>query len=189
MLIGPNGGGRSTLVECFQKISIRHGNVSFTSGKRNKQSGDKVSIEVIFDESSASLSTVEGGGSKAVWNTSNRPRVYFLPARRVFNPYFGRNIWDRSTYIDNPEISQFRASVSNNFSYRLFDISKNSEDFNNLFWRILGKNFEFFLYNMKTGPSMMYHRMAMIDASAEEQARMKARIDVFCSIINSSFAG
>lgn len=142
VLIGPNGGGKSTLVECFQKISINNGNVSFTSGKRNKLAGDKVSIEVCFDESIAVLSTVDGGGSEAIWSTSKRPRVYFLPARRVFNPYFGRDIWSRDTFINNPEITQYRASVSNNFSHRLFDISKNNRSFNNLFWRILGKRLD-----------------------------------------------
>ena len=142
VLIGPNGGGKSTLVECFQKISINNGNVSFTSGKRNKLAGDKVSIEVCFDESTAVLSTVEGGGSEAIWSTSKRPRVYFLPARRVFNPYFGRDIWSRDTFINNPEITQYRASVSNNFSHRLFDISKNNSGFNALFWKILGKRLD-----------------------------------------------
>ena len=51
----------------------------------------------------------------------------------------------------------------------------------------LTQELEFFMYDMKTGPSMMYHRMAMIDASAEKQAKMKARIDDFCSIINELF--
>ena len=46
---------------------------------------------------------------------------------------------------------------------------------------------EFYIFDMKTGPSMMYHRMAMIDASAEKQAEMKARIDGFISIVNSLF--
>ena len=142
VLIGPNGGGKSTLVECFQKISINNGNVSFTSGKRNKLAGDKVSIEVSFDGNTAVLSTVDGGGSEAIWSTSKRPKVYFLPARRVFNPYFGRDIWSRDTFINNPEITQYRASVSNYFSHRLFDISKNNSGFNALFWQILGKRLD-----------------------------------------------
>lgn len=51
----------------------------------------------------------------------------------------------------------------------------------------LTQELEFFIYDMKTGPSMMYHRMAMIDASAEKQAEKKACIDGFCSIINNLF--
>ena len=34
---------------------------------------------------------------------------------------------------------------------------------------------------------MMYHRMAMIDATAEKQTEMKARIDEFISTVNDMF--
>lgn len=51
----------------------------------------------------------------------------------------------------------------------------------------LTQDLEFYLYDMKSGPSMMYQRLAMIDASAEKQAEMRARIDDFCSIINTLF--
>jgi ABC-type cobalamin/Fe3+-siderophores transport system ATPase subunit len=43
------------------------------------------------------------------------------------------------------------------------------------------------MFDMKTGPSMMYYRMSMIDASAEKQAEMKARIEDFRSVINGLF--
>lgn len=48
----------------------------------------------------------------------------------------------------------------------------------------LTQELEFYMFDMKTGPSMMYQRMAMIDASAEKQAEMKARIGNFCAAIN-----
>lgn len=51
----------------------------------------------------------------------------------------------------------------------------------------LTQDLEFYMFDMKTGPSMMYHRMAMIDASAEKQAEMKARIDGFISTANGFF--
>jgi len=51
----------------------------------------------------------------------------------------------------------------------------------------LTQDLEFFVYDMKTGPSMMYYRMAMIDASVKKQATIKARIDGFCEIINNLF--
>ena len=40
---------------------------------------------------------------------------------------------------------------------------------------------------MKTGPSMMYHRMSMIDASIERQTEMKSDIDNFCAVVNQLF--
>ena len=51
----------------------------------------------------------------------------------------------------------------------------------------LTQDLEFYMFDMKTGPSMMYYRMSMIDAKAEKQTEMKARIEDFCSIINSLF--
>lgn len=51
----------------------------------------------------------------------------------------------------------------------------------------LTQDLEFYMFDMKTGPSMMYYRMSMIDASAEKQAEMKARIGDFRSVINGLF--
>lgn len=51
----------------------------------------------------------------------------------------------------------------------------------------LTQDLEFYMFDMKTGPSMMYHRMSMIDASLEKQIAMKADIDNFCCIVNDMF--
>ena len=51
----------------------------------------------------------------------------------------------------------------------------------------LTQDLEFYMFDMKTGPSMMYYRMSMIHASAEKQAEMKARIEDFRSVINGLF--
>lgn len=51
----------------------------------------------------------------------------------------------------------------------------------------LTQDLEFYMFDMKTGPSMMYYRMSIIDASAEKQAEMKARIEDFRSVINGLF--
>lgn len=141
VLVGPNGGGKSTLVECFSKIATN--NVSFTEGKRNKLAGDKIRIEISFDGKNSILATVPGGGSETEWiGAHDKPKIYYLPSRRVFNPYFSKGSWDRNQFISTPENHQFRASTSNYFAYRLFDANKKSEDFNKIFWRILGKELE-----------------------------------------------
>lgn len=51
----------------------------------------------------------------------------------------------------------------------------------------LTQDLEFYMYDMKTGPSMMYHRMSMIDAPSEKQAEMKKSIDDFCAIVDNLF--
>ena len=40
---------------------------------------------------------------------------------------------------------------------------------------------------MKTGPSLMYYRMSMLDASADKQAIVRERLTMFCDVINSLF--
>lgn len=149
VLVGPNGGGKSTLVECFSKIAAN--DVSFTEGKRNKLADDKVSIYITYNYQHGSLTTVDEGGSETIWKSSiDKPHIYYLPSRRVFNPYFGKSLWDRNTYIQNPENIQFRGSQLNNFSYRLFDANKHP-DFNKLFWKILGKELPWTIDQDDTG--------------------------------------
>ena len=148
VLIGPNGGGKSTLAECFSKLAAN--NVSFTDGKRNKLAGDKVELRVEygdispFDEKKLTLATINEGGSEVTWSNdhADKPKIYYLPSRRVFNPYFGKGIWDRETFIRNPEDTQFRGKTLDHFTYRLFDASKKAKDFNKIFWKVLGKKLE-----------------------------------------------
>lgn len=51
----------------------------------------------------------------------------------------------------------------------------------------LTQDLEFYMFDMKTGPSMMSYRMSMIDATTDKQTEMKARIEKFCSTINNLF--
>lgn len=142
VLIGPNGGGKSTLVECFSKMSMN--DPSFTEGKRNKLAGDRVKISITYSDGQETvLSSVETGGSETVRkNRLENYGIYYLPSRRVFNPYFSKSEWDRNTFLQNPEDPQFRGSLLNNFTYRLFDANKKGKDFNVIFWKILGKKLE-----------------------------------------------
>ncbi len=51
----------------------------------------------------------------------------------------------------------------------------------------LSQDLDFFLYDMKTGPSLMYYRMSMLDASVSQQEKIRGRIKTFCDIVNSLF--
>ena len=52
----------------------------------------------------------------------------------------------------------------------------------------LAQNMEYFIYYMKTGPSLMNLRMSMIDSSAKEQEDLKTQIADFQKTINNLFA-
>ncbi len=52
----------------------------------------------------------------------------------------------------------------------------------------LSQDLEYYIYDMKTGPSLMNLRMSAIDSSADEQARLKSRIADFQQVVNDLFA-
>lgn len=52
----------------------------------------------------------------------------------------------------------------------------------------LSQDLEYYIYDMKTGPSLMSLRMSMIDSSEEKQAELKSRLADFQHAVNSLFA-
>lgn len=141
VLVGPNGGGKSTLVECFNKVSLASRNASFSKGKRNFAAGDKVIIEICIDDNTFTLQTIKGG-SETKWNGGDPPKIYYLPSRRFFNPYFSMNQWSRETYLRNPSSFQIRTNSLDNFTFRLIDLNKKgSKLFDDILSRILNKPF------------------------------------------------
>lgn len=50
------------------------------------------------------------------------------------------------------------------------------------------QDLEYFIYDMKTGPSLMSLRMSMIDSSEKKQAELKSRMVDFQAVVNGLFA-
>lgn len=141
ILIGPNGGGKSTIIEGFRRLSNIN-DVSFTEGKRNKVAGDRVEIIVDYDGSTGTLKTVDKGGSQTEWigGVDNKPpKISFLPSRRVFSPYFSTGKWDRDNYYRNSSKFTNRAEPINLFSHRLFNALDHYAEFSEVFTKIYGK--------------------------------------------------
>jgi predicted ATPase len=142
VLVGPNGGGKSTLVECFNKISLANRNASFSKGKRNLKAGDMVEIELTTDEGQGTLRTRKGG-SETQWEGPTPPPIYYLPSRRFFNPYFTMNQWNRQTYLNNPPVFQTRTNPLDSCAHRLIDLNKgDSTQFDSMLSRIIGKSLQ-----------------------------------------------
>ena len=139
VLVGPNGGGKSTLVECFNKLSLANRNASFSKGKRNLRANDVVEITVVCDDGTGTLKTKKGG-SETQWSGPATPNIYYLPSRRFFNPYFNTGRWSRDTYLNNPPNFQTRTNALDSCASRLVDLNKgDSTQFDAMFGRILGK--------------------------------------------------
>lgn len=52
----------------------------------------------------------------------------------------------------------------------------------------LSQELDYYIYDMKTGPSLMNLRMSMIDSTDERQIEMKAKVADFQRVINDFFA-
>ena len=142
VIVGPNNSGKSTIYEAFRALS-QNTTPSFTEGRRNKAAGDKVEISILTSEGgSMILRTTENGGSETEHQlnklTKDQVRFLTLPSRRTFNPFFGKNIFDRTTYINHANLQAVRGSQLDHFSHRLFQIQKNPTRFNSELSKVLG---------------------------------------------------
>ena len=141
MLVGPNNGGKSTIVESLQAISSQ--NVSLTEGKRNKLAEDRVSIRVISTKGEThELRTVDAGGSQTVIEPKKVERCYVLPSRRYFIPFFGSdrfgNTVRREQFLNNRSIPISRSGPIDEFPQgRLFDALDRLEEFNAVLSRVM----------------------------------------------------
>ena len=142
ILVGPNGGGKSTLVECFHQLSLADRNVAFSVGKRNKHAGDIVEICIDYEGTTGILKTINGG-AQTKWVGPQKPDIYYLPSRRFFNPYFSMMQWDRETYLKNQQNYQFRTNSLDQYTSRLVDLNaKGAREFNEVLGRIIGEQIE-----------------------------------------------
>jgi len=142
ILVGPNNGGKSTVIEAFRALANKNQSPSFAEGKRNKAAGDRVKISALLTGGSThAVETTPGGGSETQWthseNASDMPSIFVLPSRRYFNPYFNKGSSDREAYIRHANLPQQRGGALDTFSHRLFHALENREEFDVVLGRVL----------------------------------------------------
>ncbi|MCK4429928.1 MAG: AAA family ATPase [Candidatus Aminicenantes bacterium] len=141
ILLGPNNGGKSTIIEALNALSKPRPS-SFSEGKRNKKARDCISIRTNNSQDEIKeLRSVEKGGSETAWkNQGLEPtcgEIFVLLSRRTFNPYFSKGSMDREQYTTSYELPTIRGHISNTFFHRLFKIQEKKEDFDKIFQRVL----------------------------------------------------
>ena len=136
ILVGPNSGGKSTVVESLYALSSR--TATFSEGKRNKSAGNRVSINLQIDNTTHKLQTVDGGGSETK-RTPEGSHInhYVLPSRRFFKPYFSKSSSDRNEYLQITPIPQTRSSELREFYRRLFKALERKDQFNEFLGKIV----------------------------------------------------
>ena len=138
ILVGPNSGGKSTIVEAFKALSGRE--VSFSEGKRNKDAGDRVWIRVGYDGGETQvLQTSDQGGSTTIHEPKEGRVGYVLPSRRYFYPYFGQSAAvNRKSYLSYQDIPANRGNPIGDFAeQRLFAALENREEFNAVLGQVM----------------------------------------------------
>ena len=141
-LVGPNNSGKSTIIEAFNALNSRD-TPSFSTGKRNVKAGDKVEI-ILENTDGNQKSIISQENSSSETNFLNREieptpeKIYVIPSRRYFNPYFNKNEVNRERYVLNNSLPQYRGAEIRQFSQRLFDIQNNKkEEFNDALGKVL----------------------------------------------------
>ena len=136
ILVGPNSGGKSTVVESLSALSSRQ--PTFSVGKRNKSANSRVSITINIDNTEHALQTVESGGSETTIAPANSSiNYYVLPSRRFFSPYFSRGSSDRERYLHMSSLPQTRSQELREFRMRLFRALERRDHFNEFLGRIV----------------------------------------------------
>lgn len=137
MLTGPNNGGKSSILEC---LKVRSGlePPSFTTGVRNA-AADLVTIRFDAFGKSETVTSVMKGSSESIYeNKINELRIFYLPSRRSFQPYFSKSLIGRDEYINNEASKRGpRPNQLDHFFYRLFNIRNNPDRFNQLLYELL----------------------------------------------------
>lgn len=137
IVTGPNNSGKSTILEAV-KARMGYQEVSFTQGTRN-QHVEEVHIEYVVDGEVQSIRSVDKGSSETVKRGIGAGlKVFCLPSRRAFAPYFGKSVWNRDQFVSNSTLPTQRSSSLSAFESRLFGMLKNKKSFNEVLGRILG---------------------------------------------------
>lgn len=142
VIVGPNNGGKSTIIESFKLLSLRN-EVSFTEGQRNIKSGDRVEIKLssFNDGSTYSIKTVSAGGCET--EKHGYLSITVLPSRRFFTPYsnevsYGQDQWplQPASIKTLQHMLEPRGQPIDADDNRLFKVVGN-EEFNKLLEQIL----------------------------------------------------
>ncbi len=138
VLTGPNNAGKSCILEC---IRARSGNeaASFTAGTRNAEH-ESVEIKYTVNDKIELIKSLSKGSSETTPQGVDKTfRIFVLPSRRAFEPYFSKGQWSREEYVDySGSLPSKRSSVLVNFANRLFNTLQNPGPFNLLLGEALG---------------------------------------------------
>ena len=120
-------------------------------------------------------------------NIWNKQQVNFHPHTDV-NIIMGINGRGKTTFLNNLYKSLAESGLHLENIVYLPSIDNISMRDKRKTATALSQDLDFYIYDMKTGPSLMNLRMSMIDSPTKKQEALKARITDFQKIVNGLFS-
>lgn len=132
ILVGPNNGGKSTVVEAFKTMSLSNP-PTFSMTKRNLNCDSRIHIKIEGEDNAyKELNSIQESPSESVFAPKDKDdfkgKIFVIPSRRYFNPYFGLNNFDREYYVQSSGLPNNRGDANHNFTGRIFNIAKNNRE-------------------------------------------------------------
>ncbi|MFJ7813809.1 ATP-dependent nuclease [Pseudomonas asiatica] len=121
IITGANNAGKSSILECLRARN-GYATPSFSAGVRHAAVG-LVEIDYVFDGAKESIHSLRKGASetKRIGEKAEE-RIFVLPSRRAFNPYFSKHAYTRHEHIEGSVLPPQRSPTLSGFEYRLFNI-------------------------------------------------------------------
>ena len=117
----------------------------------------------------------------------NKYQIQF-PANQDVNIIMGINGSGKTTFLNNLHKSILGSVNSEEDVIYLPSIDNISMRDKRRTATALAQDLEYYIYDMKTGPSLMSLRMSMIDSTTEKRDDLKKQIEDFLQIVNKLFA-
>lgn len=144
MIVGPNGSGKTTIIEALQYLARPDMAPAFGDGLLNASARGRLVLEYMDDKGKkAMLGGDPDGGGQIRWreNELNWPQghVFVVPPRRsLIERSFQNAEWDRRSYASNRNPGQMRASYNQQFGGRLARMNNNRKKLDLILKQVLG---------------------------------------------------
>ena len=135
--------------------------------------GDTVLLALTDDQGRTSrLTSIRPGSSETnLSRDAGLPdlsqRLLVLPARRTFNPYFGKSETSRDDYMVHMGFPNVRSNAIDQFTYRLFGIEKNRTAFDSVLKKVLDPVPDWSIDQMDSGQYFLKMRSGTAVHSSE----------------------